>query len=73
MNRTAAAILAGTAIFCCASTTFAADLIIDDAPEAQSTVAQGGWDGPFVGVFGGYAPALPRRPSISIWMAICSA
>ena len=62
MNRAAAAILGGAAIFCCASTAFAADLIIDDAPEAQSTVAQGDWDGPFVGVFGGYAAGTATSP-----------
>lgn len=62
MNRFAAAFLTGAAIFCCASTAFAADLIIDDAPEAPSTVAQGGWDGPFVGVFGGYATGSATSP-----------
>lgn len=64
MNRTAAAFLAGAAILCCASSAYAADLIIADSPTVPSTTAapQGNWDGPFVGVFGGYATGSATSP-----------
>jgi opacity protein-like surface antigen len=64
MNRTAAAVLAGAALLSCASAAFAADLIIETAPAAASTadVTHGQWDGPFVGVFGGYAAGSATSP-----------
>ena len=55
MNRITLALLAGVAALGFASTTHAADLIVDYAPVAPGVVAtSGGWDGAYVGVFAGY-------------------
>jgi outer membrane immunogenic protein len=55
MNRIALTLLAGAAALGFASSTQAADLIVDYAPMSPGVVdVSGDWDGPFVGVFGGY-------------------
>jgi outer membrane immunogenic protein len=54
MNRIALTLLAGVAALGFASSTFAADLIVE-APEAPMVAASGSWDGPFIGGFIGYA------------------
>jgi len=56
MNRTIITLLAGVAALGFASTTYAADLIVDSpmmAP-AYSAPAGGNWDGVYVGAFAGY-------------------
>jgi len=55
MNRIVFTLLAGVAALGFASSTYAADLIIE-APEMPGIVevSSGDWDGPYVGVFGGY-------------------
>lgn len=53
MNRTIIALLTGVAVLGFASSTYAADLIVE-APMAYEAPAGGNWDGPFIGIFGGY-------------------
>lgn len=55
MNRIALALLVGTAALGFVSTTYAADLIVE-APEMMPGIVDvsGNWDGPYIGVFGGY-------------------
>lgn len=58
MNRIAITLMAGVAALGFASATQAADLIVDYAPMSPGIVdVSGDWDGPFVGVFGGYGMA----------------
>lgn len=55
MNRIALTLLAGAAALGFASSTQAADLIVDYAPMSPGVVdVSGDWDGAYVGVFGGY-------------------
>lgn len=55
MNRIAIALLAGVATLGFVSSTYAADLIVE-APEVMPGIVDvsGSWDGPYIGVFGGY-------------------
>ena len=55
MNRTLITLLAGVAALGFASSTYAADLIVD-APEAAPMMApaSGNWDGAYIGAFAGY-------------------
>jgi outer membrane immunogenic protein len=54
MNRIALTLLAGVAALGFATSSHAADLIVDTAPVAPGIVASGNWDGAYVGVFAGY-------------------
>jgi len=56
MNRTIITLLAGVAALGFASSTYAADLIVE-APAAPVVAVSGNWDGPYLGVFAGYAAA----------------
>lgn len=70
MNRIALTLLAGVAVLGFASSTSAADLIVD-APMAYEAPAGGNWDGPYIGVFGGYASGTLSGPTdidVSGWL-----
>ncbi|RYH12667.1 MAG: porin family protein, partial [Alphaproteobacteria bacterium] len=55
MNRIALTLLAGVAVLGFASSTYAADLIVDSAPMAPVYDAPAGnWDGAYIGAFAGY-------------------
>lgn len=47
-------LLAGVAALGFASTTYAADLIIEEPAEAGVVDVAGHWDSPYIGIFGGY-------------------
>lgn len=58
-------LLAATVVACVSSnSSFAADLIIDDQPYPEGYVSApvGKWDGPFVGVFGGFTRGTVSQP-----------
>ncbi|MDP3316670.1 MAG: porin family protein [Devosia sp.] len=55
MNRIAMTLLAGVAFVGFASATQAADLIVEAPMAPMYEAASGNWDGPYIGVFGGYA------------------
>ena len=57
MNRTILTLLAGVAALGFASATYAADLIVEAPAAPMMAPASGNWDGPYVGVFAGYAAA----------------
>ncbi|WP_421758796.1 outer membrane protein [Devosia sp.] len=55
MTRFTISLLAGVAVLGFASTTFAADLIVDAPAEAPAmAAASGNWDGAYIGAFAGY-------------------
>lgn len=55
MTRFTISLLTGVAVLGFASTTFAADLIVDEPAAMPGVVAaSGNWDGAYIGVFGGY-------------------
>jgi outer membrane immunogenic protein len=55
MTRFAISLLTGVAVLGFASTTFAADLIVDEPAAAPAMVAaSGNWDGAYIGAFTGY-------------------
>lgn len=56
MNRVTLALLASVAVLGAATSSYAADLIVDTPTVVPGIVeTAGNWDGPYVGVFGGYA------------------
>jgi outer membrane immunogenic protein len=62
MNRLTVSLLAGIAALGFASSTFAADLVIDTPDEPGVVEASGDWDGVFIGAFGGYAGGSATSP-----------
>lgn len=54
MKRFGLSLLLGTAALGFVTTTYAADLIIEEPVDVGVVDVSGNWDGPYIGVFGGY-------------------
>ena len=54
MTRFTISLLTGVAVLGFASTTFAADLIVDEPAAPMMAAASGNWDGAYIGAFAGY-------------------
>ena len=55
MNRFSLALMAGAAGLAIMSSAHAADLIMEEAPMVGVVDVSGSWEGPYVGIFGGWA------------------
>lgn len=65
MNRVSLAVLAGLASVA-ASSAQAADLIIEDVPMVGVVDVGGNWEGPYVGIFGGWASGTADHTNTGI-------
>jgi outer membrane immunogenic protein len=62
MKHLAFSLLLSAAAIGFATSTYAADLIIDEPAEVGVVDVSGSWDGPYVGVFGGYGAGTYEEP-----------